>query len=441
MIRIPRVVVAGTSSGVGKTTIATGLMAALRARGRRVAGFKIGPDFIDPSYHAVATGRPPRNLDVFLSGEERIAPLFAAGAAGADVAIVEGVMGLFDGVSGRGELASTAQVARLLDAPVVLVVDAWGAARSVAATVLGFATFDPHVRIAGVVANRVGSDRHRQLLVDALDQIGTPLLGAVTRDESLHTPSRHLGLVPAAERAGDARATIDGLAATMAAAVDLDAVERVAADAPMLAARPWSAPHFAGSVPIAVAQGTAFTFAYTEHLELLTAAGADVLPFDPAVDETLPDGARGVYLGGGFPEVYAPALAANSRLRAEIANFAASGRPIVAECGGLLYLARRLDGHEMCGVLDVDAEMTGRLTLGYREARAAVDSVGWRQGETVRAHEFHRTTVLPAAGSKPAWQLPGSEEGFVDGNVHASYLHSHWSGTPQVARRLVEAAA
>lgn len=441
MTCIPRVVIAGTGSGVGKTTVATGLMAALTARGQRVAGFKVGPDFIDPSYHAVATGGVPRNLDAFLSGPELIAPLFAAGADTADIAVVEGVMGLFDGASGRGETASTAQIAKLLGAPVVLVVDAWGMARSVAAMVLGYMTFDPEVRMAGVIANRVGSDRHEALLREALAAIGMPLLGTLRRDISLATPSRHLGLVPAPERRAEAQATVTALGDRVAEGVDLAALTRIAGDAAPLSAPGWQPPQLNGSVPIAVAQGPAFTFAYTENLELLAAAGADILPFDPTCDEQLPAGARGVYLGGGFPELHAEELAANSSLRSDIAAVARRGRPIVAECGGLLYLCRRLDGYDMCGVLDVDAQMTDRLTLGYRDATAAADSFAWRKGEGVRAHEFHRTAVQPAVTDAPAWRVADAVEGFVTGNVHASYLHTHWAATPDVAARFVAAAA
>jgi cobyrinic acid a,c-diamide synthase len=471
---VPRLVVAGTASGTGKTTVATGLMAALRTRlGLRVAGFKAGPDFIDPSYHALATGRPGRNLDAWLCGPELVAPLFAHGAAGADVAVVEGVMGLFDGAAGRGELASTAQVAKLLGAPVVLVVDAHGLARSVAALVGGYASFDPAVRVAGVIANRVGSGRHAALLREALGAIGVPLLGAVGRDDTIATPSRHLGLVPAAERAADARRTVAALAARVGAACDLDALLSLARDAPALDAPAWT-PHAAlagpapgtgatrqgpGGVPaghepggaapapvvVAVAGGPAFTFAYQENLELLAAAGATLATFDPAGDERLPEGAAALYLGGGFPEIHARALSANARLRGEIAAFAASGRPVLAECGGLLYLARRLDGLPMCAVLDADAELRPRLTLGYREAEALTESVPWPAGACVRGHEFHHSALTPAAGDRPAWRPawrlePGRDEGWVARGVHASYLHTHWAATPRVAARLVAAA-
>jgi len=453
---VARVVVAGTASGVGKTTVATGLMAALAARGLDVAGFKVGPDFIDPGYHAAATGRPPRNLDAFLSGPELIAPLFAHGSAGADVAVVEGVMGLFDGAA-SAELASTAHVAKLLDAPVVLVVDARGLGRSVAAMVGGYAAFDPHVRLAGVIANRVGSQRHTELLAAALAPLGLPLLGAIPRDDRLRTPSRHLGLVPVAERPAEARRTVTDLGARLAAGVDLDALLAVARSAPLRRVGPWSpwqpsrdrdrAAAEGPGVRVAVAGGPAFTFVYRENLELLEAAGATLAPFDPTADERLPDGSAALYLGGGFPEVYASALAGNEPLRADVARFAAGGRPVLAECGGLLYLCRRLDGQPMCGVLDAEAALGDRLTLGYREAAAATTSRLWDVGARARGHEFHHSTVTPPSGrgggQAAAWRLDpdGVPEGFVAGGVHASYLHTHWAATPEVARRLVAAAS
>ena len=439
----PRVVIAGTHSGVGKTTVATGLMAALTQRGLRVAGFKVGPDFIDPGYHQVATGRPPRNLDPFLSGPESIAPLFLHGAAGADVAVIEGVMGLFDGAGGRGELASTAHVAKLLDAPVVLVVDAGAMARSVAALVHGYATFDSDLRVAGVIANRVGSTRHAELVRDALEPLGVPLVGVLHRDPALVTPSRHLGLVPAEERLGEARTAVADLAQRLRTATDLDHILSLASAAPALTAVPWAPPRpGAGQrVRIAVAGGPAFSFVYTENLELLAAAGAELLPLDPTRDEILPDGTAGLYLGGGFPEVHGHALSANASLRMAVADLVAGGAPVLAECGGLLYLCGALDGRPMCGVLDAEAAMTDRLTLGYRQATAATTSAWWVAGERMRGHEFHHSVVRPGAGGAPAWRIGDRPEGFVAGAVHASYLHTHWASTPDVATRFVSAAA
>jgi cobyrinic acid a,c-diamide synthase len=467
-----RLVVAGTHSGVGKTTVATGLLGAFAARGRAVTGFKVGPDFIDPSYHALASGRPGRNLDAFLSGPDLVAPLFVHGAAGADLAVVEGVMGMFDGAGGGGELASTAQVAKLLRAPVLLVVDCSAMARSVAALVHGFASFDPAVRLAGVVLNRVASGRHEELLRQALDPLGVRVLGVLRRRDGLATPERHLGLVPVAERRAQARRTVAELAGAVAAGCDLDTIAAVAASAPAVGAGAWapSASLPAGgprrpappAVRVAVASGPAFSFVYQENLELLEAHGAELVAVDPTADERLPEGAAAIYLGGGFPETYAEALAANEPLRAAVRRFAMAGHPVVAECGGLLYLARSLDGLPMCGVLDAAGRLTGRLTLGYRQASAASPSPLAQPGQTVRGHEFHYAALEPAVGDQPAWLLsdparpatpagspasPGSvpvpnqrPEGYVAGAVHASFLHTHWAVFPDVPRRLVTAA-
>ena len=443
---VPRVVVAGTHSGVGKTTVASGLMAALCARGHRVAPFKVGPDFIDPSYHALAAGRPGRNLDAFLSGPELVGPLFAHGARGADFAVIEGVMGLFDGKGGGGELASTAHVAKLLAAPVVLVVDARAMARSVAAMVHGYTNFDPDLCVAGVVLNRVGSAAHEGMLREALAPLRIPILGVLRRDDAIETPDRHLGLVPAAERRAEARRSLDALGAVISRSLDLDAAVRLARSAGPLGGRPWSpeAPEEARAegVKIAVAAGPSFSFLYEENLELLRGAGAAVVPFDPTTDEDVPEGADALYLGGGFPETYAESLSANEPLRGRIRRFVGEGRPVVAECGSLLYLASELDGYPMCAVLDATARMTDRLKLGYREARAPADSPLAPRGAEVRGHEFHYSAVEPGAGERPAWELIGrGPEGFLSGGVHASYLHTHWAATPGLPRRLVRAAS
>jgi cobyrinic acid a,c-diamide synthase len=450
MVALPRLVIAAPASGCGKTTVACGLMVALRARGLTVSGHKVGPDYIDPGYHALATGRAPRNLDPFLCGEALIAPLFRHGAAGAQVAVVEGVMGLFDGVDptlGLGEdYGSTAHVARLLGAPVVLVVDAARAGRSVAALAAGFAGFDPRTPVAGVILNQVASDRHERLLRDALAGTGLPVYGVIRRTEGIVTPSRHLGLIPAAERAALAGQAIDRMGALVAASCDLDALLALAARASALPGPAWSPPPAtACTIPaptIAIAGGAAFTFGYTEQAELLEAAGARVARLDPLRDEDLPEGTAGLILGGGFPELHAAGLSANGRLRDRVAALAARGAPVAAECAGLLYLARTLDDRPMCGVLDVRATMTPKLTLGYRQAVAVTDSVLARAGDVVRGHEFHRTAAVPAAGDQPAWQVgPGAVEGHVAGSVVASYLHTHWAGHPAAAARFAAACA
>ena len=447
---VPRLVVAAPASGSGKTTVATGLMAALAARGAAVSPHKVGPDYIDPGYHALATGRPGRNLDPWLTAEDLVVPLFRHGAAGADIAVVEGVMGLFDGAE-RSGFASTAHVAGLLAAPVVLVVDASAAGRSVAATVHGFRTYDDRVRLGGVILNRIGSDGHERMCREAVEELGVPVLGALRRRDDVAAPSRHLGLVPAAERSAEAVAAVARLGDLVAASCDLDAVAALARGAPPLPpAEPWEPAAQVAAVPardagrprIAVAGGPAFTFGYAENEELLEAAGAEVVRFDPLRDERLPDGTRGVVIGGGFPEMYAAELSANEPLRRALAAFAAGGGPVYAECAGLLYLARELDGEPMCGVLEgVTATMSPRLTLGYRSAVAVSDSVVARTGERVRGHEFHRTVTEPRHGRTAAWQWsPESPEGFVQGNCVASYLHLHWAGEPSLAERMVRAS-
>ena len=449
---VPRVVIAAPGSGHGKTSVATGLLGALRQRGLAVSPHKVGPDYIDPGYHALAAGRPGRNLDPWLVGEDQIVPMFTHGAstpASADIAIIEGVMGLFDGASGRGDFASTAHVARLLGAPIVLVVDAAGVSSSAAALLHGFATFDARTPLGGVIFNRVGSAHHERLLRDAAGAAGVPVLGVIRRLDQLAVPSRHLGLVPAAELGGDAAAAAVGaLTAVVADGVDLEAVLRLARTAGALPDTPdISAERAVVSAPpprIAVAGGAAFTFGYAEHPELLAAAGAEVVTFDPVRDEKLPDDVHGLVIGGGFPEEHAAGLSANASLRAEVAALAGAGAPVIAECAGLLYLSRSLDGHPMCGVLEVEGAMTSRLTLGYRDAVAATSSPLGPAGTHAHGHEFHRTAVRSPDGAANAWRWTASgsavTEGFVRGRVHASYLHTHWAGLPGAAARITAAA-
>ncbi|MGY1979134.1 cobyrinate a,c-diamide synthase [Nocardia gipuzkoensis] len=542
------VVVAAPASGSGKTTVATGLVGALRRVGHRVAPFKVGPDYIDPGYHGLAAGRPGRNLDPVLVGAERVVPLYRHGARGCDLSVVEGVMGLFDGRiddqhSGPVAEGSTAQVAALLGAPVVLVVDARGHSQSLAALLHGFATFDSGVRLGGVILNRVGSERHDQVLRAACDRVGLPVLGSLPRLAELEVPSRHLGLIPAVEHGTAATAAVTAMTDLVAAHVDLPAIAALArssvtgpawdpdaavrgvegageesrvsplgqggsgvstvtslggadsgvstvtplggADSGVFTATPLGGAGLGvpaatllgdgrdscgpgaavveaggdsrsasesvvfrrtgGEGPVvAVAGGPAFTFGYAEHRELLVAAGAQVVVFDPLHDE-LPAGTAGLVLPGGFPEEHAAELAANSGLLRAVAEAVRHGMPVHAECAGLLYLTRSLDGHPMAGVVDVDAAFGPRLTLGYRDAVALADSPLWRAGERVRGHEFHRTVLVSAPPRNPAWGWLGSagervREGALIGNVHASYLHTHPAGNPEAVRRFVTAA-
>ncbi|WP_328655943.1 cobyrinate a,c-diamide synthase [Nocardia salmonicida] len=469
MVSAPAVVIAAPASGSGKTTLATGLIGALRRVGHRVAPFKVGPDYIDPGYHGLAAGRPGRNLDPVLVGEDRVVPLYRHGAQGCDIAIVEGVMGLFDGRIDENRAdavaeGSTAQVAGLLGAPVVLVVDARGHSQSLAALLHGFATFDSSVRLGGVILNRVGSERHEQVLRAACDRVGLPVLGALPRMAELEVPSRHLGLIPAVEHGAAATAAVDAMTELVAAHVDLRAIVALAGGS--VAGAAWdprveltaatespsggtSSEYAAAELDIsnrdpliAMAGGPAFTFGYAEHRELLVAAGARVVVFDPLSDE-LPVGTAGLVLPGGFPEEHAGQLSANERLRTAVAEGAARGLPIHAECAGLLYLTRSLDGHQMAGVIDADAEFGPRLTLGYRDAVALHDSALWRAGARVRGHEFHRTRLARTGAENAAWgwRTTGSvAEGAVVRQVHASYLHTHPAGNPDAIARFVSAA-
>jgi cobyrinic acid a,c-diamide synthase len=401
-------VVGAPASGSGKTTVATGLLAALRRRGTVVAPFKVGPDYIDPGYHTLAAGRPGRNLDPVLVGPDLIAPLARHGSVGAELAVIEGVMGLF------------------------------------------------------VVLNRVGSDRHEAVLRAAADEVGLPVLGALPRRSELAVPSRHLGLVTAAEHGRAATAAVDAMADLVASHIDLDAVAALAT--PLPAGPAWSpAPDqlrrertyddqqggsiittsfSTGSGPVvAVFGGAAFTFGYAEHVEVLAAAGATVAVVDPLRDEALPAGTAALVLPGGFPEEHVPALAANEPLLDAVRAAVAGGAPVHAECGGLLYLCESLDGGTLCGVLPATATMTGRLTLGYRDAVALTPSPLFAAGTRVAGHEFHRCAVTPRAGVTPAWGWRGGEpEGFVHGRVHASFLHTHPAADPSAVTRFLAAA-
>ncbi|MGB3828944.1 MAG: cobyrinate a,c-diamide synthase, partial [Ornithinimicrobium sp.] len=459
---LPRILIAAPASGQGKTTIAVGIMAALTRRGYAVAPAKVGPDYIDPGYHALATGRPGRNLDPWMVDEADVVPLFAHGfttPVPADVAIIEGAMGLFDGRLGTDGFASSAHLARLTRTPVVVVVDISSASRTVAATIHGLRTFDPSITVAGVVLNQAGSTRHSDEVRRAVEAMGMPVLGVLPRDAGISAPSRHLGLVPAAERP-DAAATLERLAEQVEHFIDLDAVMALARSAPDLDVAPWSPITALGSgvsadAPspvVAIAGGRAFTFRYAETEELLRAGGCDVVTFDPASDAGLPAGVAGLYLGGGFPEVHAAALSGNASLRADIREAVHSGLPTVAECAGLLYLCDVVEGQPMVGAVGANAGMHPRLTLGYRQATLAVDSVLGPAGTSVQGHEFHRTRTDPAAAPSPAWHmLDASGEPRADGfaldpagtgtaTLHAAYLHVHWAGNPQLAANFAAAA-
>lgn len=443
--------------------VTTGVMAALRDQGQEVSPHKVGPDYIDPGYHAAACGRPGRNLDPYLQGEQRVSALLVHGAVTprvADIAVIEGVMGLFDGAVGTGGFSSSAHVARLVQAPVVLVVDCAAVARSVGAIVHGFALYDDTVRVAGVILNNVGSPRHEAEACAGVAATGVPVVGVIPRLPEVVVPSRHLGLIPVAERQPAALAAVAALSLMAQKYVDLDAVVDLAGTAPDLDISPWDPVEAVGKLGprpvqaprIAVAGGAAFTFGYAETSELLVAAGADVVRFDPIHDESLPPGVCGLIFGGGFPEVHASNLAANTSLRQAIRAFADEGGAISAECAGLLYLGRELDGAPMCGVLPLTARMAPGLTLGYRSAVALSDNVVCVEAQRVNGHEFHHTEICldsddsDATGRLAAWAWQDgagrpTTEGHARGAIHASYLHVHWAGNPAMATRFVSRAA
>ena len=450
---LPRLVIAAPGSGHGKTTVATGLMGALMTMGLKVAGFKVGPDYIDPGYHTLATGRVGRNLDPFLCGEEQMAPLLLHGAQTpepADIAIIEGVMGLFDGQIGSEGFASTAHVANLVQAPVIMVIDISHTSRTAAAIMHGLNTFDPDVRLSGVIINKSGSERHALEIVQSVQAIGLEVLGILPRDAGIEIPSRHLGLVPAAEREEAAEAVAQ-LARRIGDHVSLESIITIAQSAPTLEAKPWSAadqvrPLSDARPVVAIAAGRAFTFRYAETDELLRAAGCEPVVFDPTSDSRLPDGTAGLYLGGGFPEVHAAELAANEGLRRDIRAAVDAGMPTVAECAGLLYLCRSVDGQPMIGAIEADAIMTERLVLRYRTMIADHDQLLARIGTRVTGHEFHRTTVERCSVHAAAWMLDAEPVGFSRDpagigreTLHASYLHVHWAGHPKLAQRFADA--
>ena len=456
---IPRLVIAGTHSGVGKTTITAGLIAALRQRGLKVQPFKVGPDYIDPSYHTLAAKRVCRNLDTWMAPTDRVQALFANGTQEADIAIVEGVMGFYDGLGYDNEAGSTAEVARLLGAPTVLVIDAGGMARSAGAVAYGYQQFAPDLPVAGFILNQVGGDAHGRGVAVAIERAtALPVLGWLPRDSALEIPERHLGLVPTAEP-GRWQDFIQAASNAIARHIDLDRLLTIATAAPPLIA-PCLAAHgraeqqtTAGGPVIAVARDEVFSFTYEDNLDLLRAAGAEIAFFSPLHDHALPLNATGVILSGGFPELYASQLAENVGMRQALHEAHTQQMPIYAECGGLMYLTQAivdLDGreHPMVGLLPGRSVMSGKLTLGYRLVWAADDSWMLSAGEPVRGHEFHYSLwedrpsdLLPAYKTLPrSGEGEACPEGAHQGNLLASYIHVHFWGKPELATRFVQAA-
>lgn len=449
-MNVPRVVIAGTHSGAGKTTVALGLMAALRRAGLRVQPFKVGPDYIDPGLHAAASGRASRNLDSWMLPEGTLLALFRRAAADADVAVIEGVMGLYDGHDGSGEAGSTAHVAKLLRAPVILVVDASRAVRSVAATVLGFRELDREVHVAGVICNLAGGPRHREWLRQAIEEgVNVPLLGALRHVEGGSIPERHLGLVPASERQyGE---VFERLGAAVREHVDLERILAIARQAPPLpSGGGWGVPSHPPRVRIGVARDRAFSFYYEDALDALRACGAELVFFSPLEDCALPEGISGLYLGGGFPEVHAAELEANRAMREAVRSAAEAGMPVYAECGGLMYLCKRLRtpegrSYEMVGIFPYETVMGRRVrAIGYVEVEAQRPTCLLGRGERARGHEFHWSSLSGEVGETAyrmveGFGLDGRRDGLVYRNVLASYVHLHLAAVPQAAKRFVDA--
>lgn len=452
-MNIPRLVIAGTHSGVGKTTVTLALLAALKARGRLVQPFKAGPDFIDPGHHTAATGRPSRNLDGWMLGEAVNREIFARAAAGKDISIIEGVMGLFDGSSPVNEIGSTAELAKQLAAPVLLVIDGSAMARSAAAMASGYAKFDSGLRVAGVLFNRVGSEGHYRLLKEAVEaETNLAVVGYLKPDPSVTVSDRHLGLVTAIEQ-GSTK-FYDQLAKAAAETIDLDRVKALAESAgelPSSSVAPAMTRRTERPVRIGVAYDQAFCFYYPENLELLEAEGAELVRFSPLNDHALPE-VELLYLGGGYPELYGERLSGNAAMRRAIRSFAERGGVIYAECGGMMYLTqaiRDFDGrsHEMVGMFPAEAVMRKPgLTLGYRTMECSQRCILGDSGVVVRGHEFHYSTLVPKGPLHYACLLTDAQgnakgrDGLIAGNALALYTHLHFASQPQVAKALVASA-
>ncbi len=450
------VIIAGDRSGAGKTTITLALLAGLSKRGT-VQSFKVGPDYIDPMFHRSMTGQPCRNLDPILTSPSYVQSCFDRHTYSVDFAVIEGVMGLFDGVTmpkamglgDRPDFASTAHIAKILDLPVILVVDCRSLSGSIAAIVHGFSTFDPGVKIAGLILNQVGSDRHAELLRTALLPLGIPLIGILRRDQGLVIPDRHLGLVPTAEL-NDLSLLLEQITELGEACFDWEKLVALSRHNPQNSPR--SIPqnqHYSNltGIKIGVALDRAFSFYYQDNLDLLEALGAELIFWSPLQDQMLPEGVQGLYFGGGFPEVFAPELAENQGGRSAVQRAILGGIPTYAECGGLMYLSQSIQDFqgktwEMVGVLPTQAVMGSRLTLGYRHATALVSGLVVEQGQQVWGHEFHRST-LTQAPAQTLWHTESlghisTPEGWALPNLHASYIHLHWGNTRSIPRQFVQ---
>ncbi len=446
--KIPRVVIAAPMSGSGKTTVVTGLLAAMRARGIKAQSYKIGPDYIDPGYHALASGRPAHNLDTWLVSKERLADIFMSTMADADIAVIEGVMGLYDG--GKNGVSSTAEIAKLLKAPVLLVVNAKSMGESAAALTLGFRQYDPEIDLAGVILNRLGSDTHRMMIEEALGKLGIPVFGAIKRNDKMAMPERHLGLVPVEENARE-RETVEEIGRAIGESVDVERIAALGRSAVPLEERPDPGEAAQVRARIAVARDEAFSFYYPESLAVLRQKGAEIIFFSPLHDAKLPE-ADGLILGGGFPEMFAGELYGNESMRGSIRAAAESGMPVYAECGGFMYLMRRMtdfDGNSfpMLGVIPGEVVMNRKLqTVGYVSAEMCRDTVLGPKGTVLRGHEFHFSSECepdPEEDYPRAFTFRKTRNpvpypaGYAKGNILGSYLHLHFAGSEDAAAAFV----
>ncbi|HIJ79340.1 MAG: cobyrinate a,c-diamide synthase [Desulfobulbaceae bacterium] len=430
----PAIVVAGTQSGSGKTTITLGLLAALKAQGLKVQPFKCGPDFIDPSLHRLVTGRESRNLDLWMSGEEFVARTFALHSRGADISIIEGVMGMFD-----GNTSSSAALAEALQVPVVLILDVASAAESVAAVLKGFETLAPEVAPRAVILNRIGSERHLALVSEAIKKhCRAEIIGYLPRNLDFAIPGRHLGL-KMGEEEPISKEAIARLAATITEHVDLNRLVALASENAGANRESGEQDYLPAKVKIGVARDQAFCFYYEDNLDLLRAAGAELVFFSPLIDRAIPAGVSGLYLGGGYPELFADKLAANEPMRSAIKAWAEAGRPIYAECGGFMYLSQGIVDNDdklqpMAGVFPVTARMqTRRAALGYREIALERDCFLGAKGTVLRGHEFHYSTIdeMPDSIDRLYVVNNGEREGYSYKNVIGGYLHLHFGYNPE----------
>lgn len=447
MIKIPRIVIAGTQSGVGKTTLVTGLLAALKRQGLKVQSYKVGPDYIDPGYHMLASGCPAHNLDTWLVPPEKILPIFSESAAGCDLAVIEGVMGLYDG--GRNGISSTAAIAKLLQAPVVLVVNAKSMGQSIAALALGFQKYDPEVSIAGVIANRLGSDTHAEIVQTALEEVGLDVLGLIRRQAELQAPERHLGLTPVEET--DAAKFVAAMSTAVESQVDVKKLQEIAAAAPLLPeAKFFDRIQEVAKVKIGVAMDPAFSFYYPASLKALERLGAEIVYFSPLDDSKVPE-VDGILLGGGFPEMFLERLAANKSMLQSLRLANQQKMPILAECGGLMYLTKQIvdfqgNAFEMTGLVPAVCRMEPSLqTVGYVTATLLNDSIIGTSGSQIKGHEFHFSRLIPQDEFKDRWAFSfkktrsGQEYigGFASENLVASYLHFHFAGEESAAKQFI----